>query len=61
VKERGGHGIIILAILLVFVSKHNLGTSACPIYPMQKKKKNPGHLYLTFFVLCLIKYIEHYA
>ena len=40
---------IILAILLVFLNKHSLGTSACPIYPMQKKIKNPGHLYLTFF------------
>jgi hypothetical protein len=39
---------IILAILLVFLNKHSLGTSACPIYPMQKKE-NPGHLYLTFF------------
>jgi hypothetical protein len=35
---------IILAILLVFLNKHSLGTSACPIYPMQKKE-NPkfGH------------------
>ena len=39
---------IILAILLVFLNKHSLGTSACPIYPMQKKN-NPGDLYLTFF------------
>jgi hypothetical protein len=31
---------IILAILLVFLNKHSLGTSACPIYPMQKKSKN---------------------
>jgi hypothetical protein len=41
---------IILAILLIFLNKHSLGTSACPIYPMQKK--NPGHLYLTHY-LCL--------
>ena len=40
---------IILAILLVFLNKPSLGTSACPIYPMQKKIKNPGHLYLTLF------------
>jgi hypothetical protein len=30
---------IILAILLVFLNKHSLGASACPIYPMQKKSK----------------------
>jgi hypothetical protein len=29
---------IILAISLVFLNKHSLGTSACPICPMQKKK-----------------------
>ena len=28
----------ILAILLVFLNKHSLGTSACPMYPMQKTK-----------------------
>ena len=38
----------ILAILLVFLNMHSLGTSACPIHPMQKKK-NPGHPYRTFF------------
>ena len=30
----------ILAILLVFLNKHSLGTSACTIYPMQKKNKD---------------------
>jgi hypothetical protein len=30
---------IILAILIVVLNKHSLGTSACPIYPMQKKIK----------------------
>jgi hypothetical protein len=29
---------IILAILLVVLNMHSLETSACPIYPMQKKK-----------------------
>jgi hypothetical protein len=30
--------VLILAILLVFLIKHSRGTSACPIYPMQKTK-----------------------
>jgi hypothetical protein len=30
--------------LIKYIDKHSLGTSACPIYPMQKNKKNPSHL-----------------
>jgi hypothetical protein len=35
--------------IVCLVFPYSLGTSACPIYPMQKKKKSPGHPYLTFF------------
>jgi hypothetical protein len=58
----------ILAILLVFLNKHSLGTSACPIYPMQKTNKkswsplpnlfhrvtgNPKHTIIFLGLLCM--------
>jgi hypothetical protein len=59
---------IILAILLVFLNKNSLGTSACPIYPMQTKTKkswsplpnlfhrvtgNPKHTILFLGLVCM--------